>query len=253
MSIGSTVPGDDELHAYVDDRLEPARRSEIEAYLAEHSVAAAQVAAWRGDAQALRASLAGMLTLPVDPALDPRTIRRQLRQRSRRRLALCAALLLTLGFGGVAGWQTRNASYALAHPPMADALQAYRLFATDSVRPVEMDASDAGRLQSWLSSRLGRPLALPNLSTYGFALLGGRLLSTAEGPAALLMYQDPHGQRISFYVRPSTRFAAGYSGSRENDGLLARYWFRNGYGFAVVGRAADPRTHEVQNALPETI
>ena len=86
----------------------------------------------------------------------------------------------------------------------------------------------------------------------GFTLLGGRMLATPDGAAAMLMYQDVEGRRISFYVRPSTRFADA-RGSRLNDGLALRYWYRNGYGFAVVGRADDPRTLAVQQAIPPAV
>src|SRR3546814_2249515 len=84
-------------------------------------------------------------------------------------------------------------------------------------------------------------MALPDLQTYGFALLGGRMLATPDGAAAMLVYQDAEGGRISVYVRPSTR-PGDVRGSRREEGLALRYWFRDGYGFAVVGRADDPRT-----------
>lgn len=132
---------------------------------------------------------------------------------------------------------------------MADALAAYRIFVSDRARPVEMDANDSSRLQQRMSARLRRPLSLPDMAS----LLVGRLLATAEGAAATRMYQDAQGQRISLYVRPSTRFEAGFRGDRQHDGLAAGYWCRNGYGFAVVGRAGDPGTRAVQQAMPAAI
>src|SRR5690606_41915394 len=73
-----------------------------------------------------------------------------------------------------------------------------------------------------------------------------------DGAAAMLVYQDADGGRISVYVRPSTRLD-GVRGSRSDEGLALRYWFRNGYGFAVVGRADDPRTLAVQQAIPPAV
>ena len=247
--MNSSRPTEDELHAYVDQRLDERRRGEIEAWLVDHPDDATEVRQWRRQAEAMRCLIAP-LQLPANPALDPRAIRVRMRRRRRRRAMLAASLVVTLGAGIAGGWQARDVSYAAAHPPMQDALEAYRTFATDRLRPVEMGASDAGMLENWLSSRIGRPMSLPDLGAYGFKLLGGRLLSTSDGPAALVMYQDGQGQRISLYVRPSTRFPGDLSGSRQENGLLARYWFRNGYGFAVVGRADDPRTHQVQAAIP---
>jgi anti-sigma factor RsiW len=250
--MNEKMPDDDTLQAYVDDQLDDARRREVEACLAAQPALAARVAQWQRDAAGLRAALAGDLALPPQPRLDPASIRRARRGRTRQRLVLCASLVLALGLGGVGGWQAKSARVAVAAPPMDDAIAAYRIFATDRTRPVEMDASHGPELQAWLSARLGRPMALPDLQPYGFALLGGRMLATPDGAAAMLMYQDGAGRRISFYVRPSARFADA-RGSRRDQGLALRYWYRNGYGFAVVGRADDPRTLAVQQAIPAAV
>lgn len=247
--MNARIPDDDTLQAYVDGQLDDDRRREVEACLAAQPVLAARVAQWQRDAAGLRAALAGDLALPPQPRLDPVSIRRARHRRRRQRLALCASLVLALGLGGVGGWQAKTARVAAAAPPMSDAVSAYRIFATDRARPVEMDASHGPELQAWLSARLGRPMSLPDLQPYGFTLLGGRMLATPDGAAAMLMYQDDDGRRISFYVRPSTRFADA-RGSRNDEGLAVRYWYRNGYGFAVVGRADDPRTLAVQQAIP---
>lgn len=250
--MNDKMPDDDTLQAYVDGQLDEARRRDVEACLATQPTLAARVAQWQRDAAGLRAALAGGLSLPPQARLDPVSIRRTRRTRARRRLALCASLVLALGLGGVGGWQAKSVRVAAAAQPMDDAVAAYRVFATDRTRPVEMDASQGPELQAWLSARLGRPMALPDLQTYGFALLGGRMLATPDGAAAMLVYQDAEGGRISVYVRPSTR-QGDVRGSRREEGLALRYWFRDGYGFAVVGRADDPRTLEVQQALPSAV
>ncbi|MBH3326416.1 anti-sigma factor family protein, partial [Pseudomonas mosselii] len=72
------IPTEHELHAYVDERLEPARRVEVEAWLAANPQEAARIEAWRGDARRLRAALAGLGEQPSDPALDLAPLRRRL-------------------------------------------------------------------------------------------------------------------------------------------------------------------------------
>jgi anti-sigma factor RsiW len=243
----NTPPTEQELHGWVDDALEPARRAEIDAWLASHPEDAARAAAWRRDAETLRSALAGSLTATVPARLDPLAVRARRRARSRVRWLAAASLLLTLGLGGVGGWQAHT--LALARPPMADAVEAYRVFAGDTVHPVEMGGGDARGLQDWLSARLGRPTALPDLRGDGFELLGGRLLSTPDGPAAMVLYQDQRGQRISLYIRQSEHIPAGTQGSRRDGGLLTHYWYRDGYGFAVVSHSDDPRSEEVQKAI----
>lgn len=247
----SMIPGEDELHAYVDGRLEPQRRAEVERYLAGAPEVAARVDGWRRDAESLRAALAGWATLPANPRLDPAAIRRSLQTRNRGRMALAASMLLVLSLGGLGGWQMRGMEQRPL--PMQDAVEAYRIFATDRLRPVEFKTDEHQDLTAWLSGRVGRPLALPDLAPYGYTLLGGRLLSTAEGAAALLLYEDGKGQRLSFYVRPSTRYPDGEHGVRDEQGLSTQYWFRNGYGFAVVGSKDDPHTQEVQQAIQSAI
>ncbi len=245
------TPGEEDLHAYVDGRLDTQRQAEVERYLATDAEAAARVAGWRRDAESLRAALAGWNALPANPRLDPAAIRRSMQTRSRGRMALAASMLLVLTLGTGAGWEMRGMQQRPL--PMQDAVEAYRIFATDRLRPVEFKAGEHQDLTAWLSGRVGRPLALPDLSPYGYTLLGGRLLSTAEGAAALLLYEDGKGQRLSFYVRPSTLYPDGENGSRDEQGLSTKYWFRNGYGFAVVGSKDDPHTQEVQQAIQSAI
>nr|WP_254696190.1 hypothetical protein [Lysobacter enzymogenes] len=53
------VPDEHDLHAYIDGRLDPARRAEVEAWLARQPERLAELQAWQRDAQQLRAALAG--------------------------------------------------------------------------------------------------------------------------------------------------------------------------------------------------
>jgi anti-sigma factor RsiW len=245
-------PTDDELHAYLDRQLSAERAAAVEAFLASSPEAAARVAAWRRDARDLRNAFAALEGWPPNASLDPAAVRRRLRTRLIRGFSLAASLLIALGLGGIAGWSAR--SMALTKPlPMQDAVYAYKVFATDLLRPVELSADDAADLQSWLAARLGRTFALADLRPYGFRLLGGRLLATDNGPAGMIIYESATGERISFYLRPTTRFASGVRGRRIEDGLLASYWFRDGFGFALVGRAQDPRTAEIGAVLPAVV
>ncbi|WP_414708902.1 anti-sigma factor family protein, partial [Pseudomonas sp. UBA6699] len=88
------IPTEDELHAYVDERLEPARRAEVQAWLAANPQAAARVEGWRTDARRLRTALAGLGEPAGAPALELGQLRRQLRQRRQRRWAAAAAMVL---------------------------------------------------------------------------------------------------------------------------------------------------------------
>ncbi|HYZ31279.1 MAG TPA: hypothetical protein VE684_03230 [Crenalkalicoccus sp.] len=242
-------PTEDILHAYVDGHLDAEARQELEAVLARSPELAAQLAGWKRDAERLRVKCANEPLLSPNPRLDPAVLRRGLRARAGRRLAVAAMLVIAVGLGGTAGWQARDWSLAAAHLPMADAVQAYRVFATAPSNAVEVSVAQPSALQAWLSGQLGRATAVPDLGTYGFRLLGGRLLATEQGPAAIVPYEDAHGQRIAFYMRPGPPFETNAVDSRRDGGLLAQYWYRNGYRFAVISRADDTRSGEVLRTL----
>ncbi|MGH8464765.1 MAG: anti-sigma factor family protein, partial [Pseudomonas sp.] len=120
------IPSENELHAYVDECLEPERRRAVELYLAANPEQADRVEGWRRDARQLRAALSGFSAQVANPQLDPTHIRRELRRRRQRRWANAAVLLVTLGIGGLGGWQVREASLVASNLPMADAVQAHR-------------------------------------------------------------------------------------------------------------------------------
>ncbi|AYF86984.1 MULTISPECIES: anti-sigma factor [unclassified Pseudomonas] len=240
-------PGEDDLHAYLDGQLDAEQRQAVEAYLAANPEAAAQVEAWRRDAQALRAALASPGLAP-NPRLDPRAIRRSMHARKQRRLALAASFVLALGAGGIGGWQARDMSLAAANPPMQDALQAHRLFSASPV--VDIQVTRPGELQAWLDQRFSHAARIPDLSPYGFNPVGGRWLVTEQGAAALLLFEDGQGQRVSLYLRaPGSLYPSMKRGQRRDGELEARYWSRDGYNYALVSREGDPRGDVLGRAL----
>lgn len=241
-----TAPNDDELHAYVDGRLDASRRAELEAWLRSHPETAMMVAAWKRDAAALRAIWKNDGVQAANPALDPPRIRRVLLRRRRAQLGRVAAFVLALGLGGAAGWQLREARLAREHLPMADAVAAYRLFAADAV-PAASDLRDRDALQAWLRAHFGTAGDVPDLQSQGFRLSGGHLLSTPEGAAAMLVYQGTDGARLGFYLRPRT--ARLTKGERMDGRLLAQYWAEGDTAFAVVAPATHARVRAIAPLL----
>ncbi|WP_044872947.1 anti-sigma factor [Pseudomonas sp. LFM046] len=240
-------PSEDDLHAYLDGQLDADRRQAVEAYLAANPEVAAQVEGWRKDAQQLRAALALPRQAP-NPRLDPVAIRASLRVRKQRRFALAASFLLALGAGGLGGWQARDMSLLAANPPMQDALQAHRLFAASPT--VDIQVHRSGELQAWLDQRFSHAARIPDLTPYGFTPVGGRWLVTEQGAAALLVFEDGQGQRVSLYLRaPSTLYPSMKKGQRRDGGLEARYWSRDGYNYALVSQDGDPRGEVLGKAL----
>ncbi|WP_313060605.1 anti-sigma factor family protein [Pseudomonas rhodesiae] len=236
----SLPPNEHDLHAYVDHQLSENDRRALDTWLATHPEVAAQVQAWQQDAHALRAALGGALQQPANPQLDPALIRQRVRHNTRRHLATAALLLVAVSLGGWGGWQAREATQPPLQP-MADAMQAFRLFAQDGILPADYRAQDSGTMQAWLDRYFQQAQRLPDLSQSGFTPVSGRLLTTDQGAAAMVLYQDAQGRRISFYIRPpgpDNGFLP--RGSRTADGLQAQYWSGGGYNYAVVSPVDHP-------------
>lgn len=243
-------PSEELLHAYLDEQLDEPTRRAVAAYLASHPDAAAQLAGWRQDAQQLRAALASFEPLNSNPQLDPLVIRRAQRNRRQQFFASAAALVLAIGIGGVGGWQARSQSLLAANPPMQDALEAHRLFAVGEPAIIDLQEHDPAALQRWLDQRFSHISRLPDLHAYGLQAVGARLLTTEQGPAALLLFEDAQGQRISLYLRsPGSLYANMASGARQEGELLASYWSQAGYNYALVSQTGNPHAAPLQKAL----
>jgi anti-sigma factor RsiW len=237
----SMPPDERDLHAYIDRQLSAADRLLIETYLTNNPPMAATVRAWQQDAQQLRADLSGGLQQPANPQLQPAIIRQGLKRQSRRHLASAAVLLLAVGVGGFSGWQAREMTLLSAAAPMADAMQAYRLIAQQGLLPADFKVAEQGNMQAWLDRYFTQANRLPDLAHAGFKPVSGRLLSTEQGPAAMVVYENPNGQKISFYVRPpGPKNFLLPRGSRSDGELQAEYWSGAGYNYAMVSPSDTP-------------
>jgi anti-sigma factor RsiW len=246
----SMPPSERDLHAYVDHQLSDADRRLVETFLASNAQTAAQVRAWQQDAQQLRAALSGALQQPANPDLDPALIRHRLKRQSRRHLASAAVLLIAVSVGGLSGWQAREMTLISAALPMADAMQAYRLFAQQGMLPADYKVSDDGDMQAWLDRYFTQANRLPDLSDAGFKPVSGRLLSTEQGPAAMVVYEDRSGHKVSFYVRPpGPKNYLLPRGSRSDGELQAEYWSGSGYNYAMVSPSDTPTAQKLKQTV----
>lgn len=247
-------PSDHDLHAYVDGHLNEADRATLQTWLASHPDVACQVQEWQRDAQLLRAAMGGALRRPDNPDLDLAAIRQGLRRNRHRHLASAAMLLIALSVGGVGGWQARNAALGDAALPMADAVQAYRMFASRDDMASDWNSKSTANVQHWLDDHFASAGRLPNFESAGFHPVSGRLTSTEQGAAALVVFEDGSGRKLSFYIRPpGPRNHLLDRGSRRDGELQADYWSSSGYNFAMVGRADDPAAQAARAALPSAI
>ncbi|VVP52635.1 hypothetical protein PS874_05327 [Pseudomonas fluorescens] len=246
----SMPPSERDLHAYVDHQLSDDERRQVETFLASNPEVAARVRAWQQDAQQLRAALSGALQQPANPDLDPALLRQRRTRQSRRHLASAAVLLIAVSVGGFSGWQAREMTLVGAPLPMTDALQAYRLIAQQGILPADYKAGDDDDMQGWLDRYFTRAHRLPDLSAAGFKPASGRLLSTEQGPAAMVVYEDRGGHKISFYVRPpGPKNFLLPRGSRSDGELQAEYWSGGGYNYAMVSPSDTPAAQMLRQTV----
>lgn len=240
---------EDELHAYIDGELPADRQEAVANWLASHPEDAASVAAWRAQAEAIRARYGSVANEPVPQRLK---IDRLMNSGRRwRSIAAAAAIAAFLG-GGVVGWMARGAS-AAAPSEMelftGEALSSHQLYINEVRHPIEVRANE-DHLLPWLSRRVGTPLRAPDLSQFGLTLLGGRLLPGVAGPAALFMYESGSGERFTFYC---SKVNEPQSALRYSDaGSFATVqWVESKYGFAISGPADKPRLKSIARAAYE--
>jgi len=243
---------EDDLHAYVDHTLEPERRTEVATYLDEHPDVARRVGAFAHQRELLRAALAPIADEPLPPELNlSRIIEQRARRPSLLRWAIAAMLFLSIG--GIGGWTMRGALQTSPEGLVAlaqEATASYNVYAPDHVRPVEVRASDSAELVQWVSDRLHRPVKVPDLAASGYRLMGGRLVATQHGPAAMFMYDDDHGSRLVVLTRPMASFDQNAPMTPQSQGDVGGFaWADDGVGYSLVGRAAPDSLKPIANEV----
>ena len=263
----------DDLHAYADGRLPAARRAAVEAYLAAHPGAAAEVAAWRETDAQLHRALDPLLNEPVPQRRIPAAILGAARRPTTtgfgamRGWGVGALSVACLAIGSGAGWLSRGVVERTM--PMQrfanDALVSHVVFAPESKHIVEVPADEEAHLVTWLSRRLDAQLHVPNLRSLGYRLIGGRQTVVADAPTAMLMYEGPGGTRISGQLRrmpsnrdtgfrletlaPDNRVLQAIHPAVDHPPPMAFYWADHGLGFAVAGPLARAQLLEVARVV----
>jgi anti-sigma factor RsiW len=234
-----------DLHAYVDGALEPHRRAAVERHLAGHPEQAEQVAEWRRQGEALVALYGRVADEPVPPRLDVRRIAAgSARLRAWSRIA--AAALLCLIVGATGGWIGRGYWARPGQVALVDAaVTAHEIYAREVVHPVEVGADRQAHLTAWLSRRLDRALAVPDLRRLGFAFVGGRLLPAQDRPAAQLMYEDEAGQRVTLLIVPAAGGEESSLRFRAFGELKSLLWTDEGISCVIVGSLPRDRLRDI--------
>jgi anti-sigma factor RsiW len=242
---------EDDLHAFVDGVLDAARQAEVTAYLGAHPDVAQRVEGFSSQRDMLRAALAPIADEPIPPQHN---LARIIAARHRRRApiwwAATAAVLLCIG--GLGGWWLRGAGLPASEGIAAlaqEAADSYDVYAPDHVQPVEMRASDQAKFVDWVSQRVHRAMTVPDLAASGYRLMGGRLIATPHGPAAMLMYDDDRGTRLVMLTRPMTADQNAPMSLHSHGAVSDFTWADGGMGYSLVGATEPDRLRSIANEV----
>lgn len=241
MTGQGPIPEDDLIRFHAG-ALTGAERAAMAARIAADPAALARLADWDRQDSALSAVYDPVLKSPLPDALRAvldaaRTEDRGQGHRRRAALLRFAAALALLAVGGAGGYGLARLGGSPA--PVAhfarNAVSAYATYVVEVAHPVEVEAARADHLTQWLSKRLGRPIRAPDFAASGFRLMGGRLLPSDTGPAALFMYEDDLGRRVTLYVVPGGQGNETAFRFLESGATQSFYWIDGDLRCAVTG------------------
>ncbi|WP_420139120.1 anti-sigma factor family protein [Sphingomonas sp.] len=237
--------GDDDLMAWVDGRLSPERLRLVEAFLSEHPEVRTRLTCQMAQARQMCATFAPAAEEPIPAAMRVGAILER-RRRPAWWGALAASLLLGAGFGS--GWM--SAQHFM--PPSAgigalaqEATDNYRVFSVDMPAAGEVAPDGREGLLRQASLRLGRRVAIPDLSRSGYRYAGGRLVATPHGPAVLFLYNNEQGASLVLMTRPMKIDKTAPMAATRQDDVARVSWALNGMGYSVVGSRSPETLHAV--------
>ena len=246
MSRSPIIEAD--LHARADGQLAPERAAEVDEEARRDPALAERLAEIRSQSAWLRSGLDPLLDEPpprrlVDAAKRPARgfpggVASRLGPLFPWRFAPAWAAAAMLVIGVVVGWYGRDAVLARNGMPITFAQQmayAHVLYASDPNRPVEMWAPDEKRLVAWLSKRLDYPLRAPDLTSAGYALVGGRLVAGNERPTAMFVYENVAKERLTLQARKSLGTDEAAFRYAVADGVGVFYWVDDHCAYALAG------------------
>jgi len=230
---------EDDLQAWVDDLLSPERLRTVETWLDANPDARTRVTAWRAERDLLRAAMGAELQQPVPARFDiARLKQRRVGRFSMPQMAASVALALSLGLGS--GWMLRDREVPLG----LASVEQEATIVHDAGKGSTIAAGNVAQLAAWGGRTLGRPVRPPDLSTAGYQLTGGQLVTTDHGPACVFFYKDGNGSHISLFVRPmfGRDMTAPMRPMRRIPGYI---WAQDGLGISMVADTSDGDLHRL--------
>jgi anti-sigma factor RsiW len=234
MKQGNGIVTENDLHKFVDGELGEAKAGIVAAAVAADESLKKKVDEYREINRKLREIYDDRQPGPL-----PARLLVAVSGRSGLPVMRIAASVLWFLIGGLLGYalQGQLDSNEFVRPLPVEAAFAHAVYVPEVRHPVEVNAAEQEHLNAWLSKRLARPIAAPDLRQAGYALIGGRLLPDAHRPAAQFMFEDSAGQRITLYIRHALDGRASSFSYAESNGFGIVHWIDNGLAYALTAAA----------------
>jgi anti-sigma factor RsiW len=254
MIEGAEPIVDADLDAYVDDQLDPARRVEVEAYLAIHPQDAARVMADLRSRDALRLLARGTAEPPAALVAAARRLGRAIvRRRMLRAAPVAAVALACLGIGWAAGSGTPLSLIAASHAAPAprfvdEAAMAHRTALMRAAMRSQPEVTHLDLAEMYAATSIRLP-TLPD----GWRLLDVQLFPSDDGPSLLVTLDRGNGGPVSlFAVRARTAAPVRPSVTSRGTNAVA-YWQEGETAMALIGDEAEAEIdREAEGLADET-
>ncbi len=263
MTSEHQVFSEAQLHAWIDDQLDPKQANEIEEWLQQQPELVQELRDYREYNEGLRMLCNPVLQEPVPERLKAVVEPAQTgpRRKSWFSFSQAASLFLAIAIGLIAGWishgqyaSSQSIAQASTTRLVQDAFAYHVVYTPEVLHPVEVTASEQQHLTQWLSKRLKTRVIAPPLQQQGFKLLGGRLLESGNQPAAQFMYENEQGQRLTLFTRhrfdAEQETAFHYASDGNINGF---YWVDDQLSFVIVSEIPRAEISKVSHAVYQAL
>jgi len=242
---------EDDLQAYIDGELTSDRRALVESQLQDNPDEKMRVTAYQSQSHILHSAFDGILDEPVPARIMPSS-------RSNtvfNPLGIAAGIALFVA-GSLTGWFAKDTNSIVSRPPnfTQHAVAAHRVYTKENRHAVEVVAAQEKHLVKWLSKRFGQSVKTPELSNFGYELVGGRLLAPVENvPAAQFMYQNEKLNRLTLYIRRVEKSETTSFRFEQKGAVTMFYWIDSPMAYALVGEVPRTQLLEISNKVYDQI
>ena len=206
------------IDAYLDGELDTAEAANV----TRHLDACASCRRQFDERKALSALVRRIPYYDAPSQLQSTISRTQNSLTSRRRVQtwMAAAAVVLVAAGSVVGF--RSARRAQETSAIADAVIARHVEALAAPPLIQVASSDQHTVKPWFQGKLDFSPPVPDLTSVGFELVGGRIDRISDRTAAVLVYKR-RLHMIHVFVWPATE-GARTSDARTVRGFHERHW-----------------------------